>query len=685
MNIRRPAHWFLAAVLLVFATPVTTERMTAQSLPTLFESGRPGAQPTARPVRPHQARKARLRLEALNAPAFRLNLFDNADRVAYRTRVQEHGNGRYSWLGTTDDGGIVSFAVVDGVTTGTVYLDGRSFEIIPDADGEHTIEELNAAAFPTEEGPGAVLEPDMAADAGGDGAVTAVTAADGLTEIGVMVLWTPAARTAAGGQANIQSLILAAVTNANLAYANSLVNARLKLVYSAEVAFAETPSNMSGDLSALRGSTDGKADGIHALRDQYGADIVSLVGNGYASAGYCGLGYLMSSPSTAYASNAFNIVDRTCAVGNLSFAHEVGHNQGLQHDPGSAGGAPSYTYAYGYQDPSGAFRTVLSYGSATRIPYLSSPVVFYNGRVTGTGSQDNARALNNNAAIVAAFKAGSSTTPSCSYSVSPTSLSFQSGGGSLTVAVTASSGCSWTSSSGSAWASVSGSGSGSGSATVTAVSNSGGARSATVTVAGVTVAVNQAAPATCSYTVSPTSLSFQAGAGTASVSVTTTAGCSWTSSSGTAWAGVSGSGSGSGTATVSVASNSGGARSAAVTVAGRVVSVSQAAAPTSTCSYAVSPTSLSFTASGGSASVTVTAGAGCAWTASSGTSWVSVSGSGSGSGTATVTVPATKGGARSGSVTVAGKTVSVSQAGASKGGGKKGSGDGTGSPGGGNK
>jgi hypothetical protein len=685
MYTRRPAQWFLAAVLLVFATPVTTERMTAQSLPTLFESGRPGAQPTARPVRPHQARKARLRLEALNAPAFRLNLFDNADRVAYRTRVQEHGNGRYSWLGTTDDGGIVSFAVVDGVTTGTVYLDGRSFEIIPDADGEHTIEELNAAAFPTEEGPGAVLEPDMAADAGGDAAVTAMAAADGLAEIGVMVLWTPAARTAAGGQANIQSLILAAVNNANLAYTNSLVNARLKLVYSAEVTFTETPSNISSDLSALRGTTDGKADSIHALRDQYGADVVSLIGNGYAAAGYCGVGYLMSFASTSFASNAFNIVDRTCAAGYLSFAHEVGHNQGLQHDPANAGGTPSYNYAYGYQDPGGAFRTVLSYGSATRVPYLSSPSVLYSGRVTGTASQDNARALNNNAATVAAFKSGSSTTPSCSYSVSPTSLSFQSGATSATVTVTTTSGCSWTSS-GSSFASVSGSGSGSGTATVSVTSNGGSSRSTSVTIAGKSVTVSQAAAATtCSYTVTPTSLTFQSGAASATVSVTTGTGCSWTSSSGASWAAVSGSGSGSGTATVSVASNSGGARSAAVTVAGRVVSVSQAAAPTSTCSYAVSPTSLGFTASGGSAAVTVTAGAGCSWTASSGTSWVSVTGSGSGSGTATVTVPATKGGARSASVTVAGKTVSVSQAGASKGGGKRGSGDGTGSPGGGNK
>lgn len=496
MSTRRRACSLLIVALLAPAMPGSGLSVSAQSLPTLFESGRPGARLTKRPVRPHQARKAKLRLEALNVPAFRLNLFDNADRIAYRTRVDDHGSGRYSWLGTTDDGGIVSFAVVAGVTTGTVYLDGRSFEIIPDADGEHTIEELNAAAFPTEEGPDGVLEADMVPDAGGDGVVSGMAAGDTLPEIGVMVLWTPAARSAAGGQANIESLILAAVNNANLSYTNSLVNARLKLVYSAEVAFTETPSNMSGDLSALRGSTDGKADNIHALRDQYGADIVSLIGNGYAGAGYCGLGYLMSSPSTSFASNAFNIVDRTCAAGYLSFAHEVGHNQGLHHDPSNAGSTPSYNYAYGYQDPGGAFRTVLSYGGATRVPYLSSPSVLYGGRVTGTSSQDNARALSNTAATVAAFRGGSgSTATACSYSVSTTAVSFAATAGSASVTVSTANGCTWASSSGS-WATVTGSGSASGVATVSVPANTGAARTTFVVVAGTTVNVSQAAPKT---------------------------------------------------------------------------------------------------------------------------------------------------------------------------------------------
>ena len=166
------------------------------------------------------------------------------------------------------------------------------------------------------------------------------------------------------------------------------------------------------------------------------------------NSGACGIGSLMSTVSTSFAGSAFNVVDRTCAVGNLSYVHEVGHNQGLHHDPANASSTPSYPYAYGYQDPSGIFRTVMSYGGAVRIAYMSSPNNVYNGVVTGTASQDNVRALNGNVATVAAFKStgGGSTpppAPTCTYSVSTTSLSFAATGGSKSVSVTAPTGCNW--------------------------------------------------------------------------------------------------------------------------------------------------------------------------------------------------------------------------------------------------
>ncbi|MET0622955.1 MAG: M36 family metallopeptidase [Pyrinomonadaceae bacterium] len=90
-----------------------------------------------------------------------------------------------------------------------------------------------------------------------------------------------------------------------------------------------------------------------------------------------------------------------------------------------------------------------------------------------------------------------------------------------------------------------------------------------------------------------------------------------------------------------------------------------------TCTYSISPTSASATAAGGSGTVTVTAGAGCAWTAVSNSGFIGVTSgaSGSGSGTVTYSVGANAGTtARTGTLTIAGQTFTVTQAGTGGGG-----------------
>ena len=74
-----------------------------------------------------------------------------------------------------------------------------------------------------------------------------------------MIVWTPNAEAAQGGRAAMESLALNSVANANLVYTNSGVNAQLRLVYAGKVSYTETPSNISTDLNALRGTADGKS------------------------------------------------------------------------------------------------------------------------------------------------------------------------------------------------------------------------------------------------------------------------------------------------------------------------------------------------------------------------------------------------------------------------------------------
>ena len=94
------------------------------------------------------------------------------------------------------------------------------------------------------------------------------------------------------------------------------------------------------------------------------------------------------------------------------------------------------------------------------------------------------------------------------------------------------------------------------------------------------------------------------------------------------------------------------------------VSTTNPVAPTPTCTYALSSTSLSIAGTGGTASLTVSAGTGCAWTVSSSSSFVTVTSSTSqtGNGTVNVTISENTGDARSATLTVAGQSVTVSQA-----------------------
>src|SRR5262245_10706327 len=83
------------------------------------------------------------------------------------------------------------------------------------------------------------------------------------------------------------------------------------------------------------------------------------------------------------------------------------------------------------------------------------------------------------------------------------------------------------------------------------------------------------------------------------------------------------------------------------------------------CAFAISPTSASVPGSGGTGSVGVTTTTGCPWTAVSNDSWITVTSGASGSGNGTVgsSVAANSGAtARTGTVAVAGKTCTVTEA-----------------------
>ena len=146
--------------------------------------------------------------------------------------------------------------------------------------------------------------------------------------------------------------------------------------------------------------------------------------------------------------------------------------------------------------------------------------------------------------------------------------------------------------------------------------------------------------------------------------MSTTSGCTWAATSNVTWLTITSgaSGSGGGNVTFTVAANTGVARTGTLTIAGQTFTVNQAAA--GPCTYSINPTTITVgDAEVSGLSVAVTAGAGCTWTATPNAGWVQITAgsAGTGNGSVTYTVGSYNGSSRTGTITIAGQTFTVTQ------------------------
>ena len=269
----------------------------------------------------------------------------------------------------------------------------------------------------------------------------------------------------------------------------------------------------------------------------------------------------------------------------------------------------------------------------------------------------------------------------CRYDLAPASLSVDAGGGSSTVTVATLSDCAWTATTDVSWIALSSSPTGSGNGTVgfTVAANSGDRRVGGVIVGGQRSTVTQASaivtpsPTPCTYAIAPVSFSAGATGGPGTVAVSAGSGCAWTAASNASWITITSGAAGTANGSVgfSVVANTGASRTGTLTIAGRAFTVTQAAAgsappppPPASCTYSISPSSKNVGALGVVDDVQVSTASGCAWTASSGAGWILITSgaSGTGNGTVNYSVVANLGGARTGTLTIAGQTFTVTQA-----------------------
>ena len=173
----------------------------------------------------------------------------------------------------------------------------------------------------------------------------------------------------------------------------------------------------------------------------------------------------------------------------------------------------------------------------------------------------------------------------------------------------------------------------------------------------------------CTFAIPEEHLSRDVGpaGGAFTVPITTQPSCTWTVTTAAPFVVVDpSSGTGSGGVLVTVASNSGDSRVTPLTVAGEVVTIRQgaASAPSPGCTLAVTPGELAVPASGGTVSVAVGgAGKSCEWTATTPDAFLEIVSASPqvGDGTVNIRIAANTGRVRTGSLTVAGRLVTVTQ------------------------
>ncbi len=387
---------------------------------------------------------------------------------------------------------------------------------------------------------------------------------------------------------------------------------------------------------------------------------------------------LMTIPFKDNAGNEINIPIVVQGVGSSTGACVSGLVPPGVSNFSSAGGSSSFSVTAS----SGCSWTATSSNSSwlqltTTSGAGNGTVYFEVTQNTGTSSRTGTINVGGQTFTVTQAAASNNNTACTSPTVSPTTFSPGAAGGTYSINVSTPAGCSWNadvSLFSAGWINVTTGRTYTGSGTVKfSVAASSGNRIGYLTVDGKSITVTQQGSG-CSYSVSPSTQTLGTSASSGNLTITAGANCPWTIvSTDTSWLTItsSASGAGSGNVSYSVAADTANVkRTASIFVEQSPGTASLAVTQdpgSSGCNYSLSSYSNPLGVSGGSGSFNVVAtGSGCSWTATSNNSaWLHItSGStGSGGGTVSYTVDANAGSARTGTITAAGQTFTVSEAG----------------------
>lgn len=256
---------------------------------------------------------------------------------------------------------------------------------------------------------------------------------EGVARIDVMLVYTPSAL--AWAEQNDGSIDLAmaqAMNLSQLAMDNSDIDIEFHLVHAEEVDFDESDVSLYDGLRKLATSPDnswgsrfeGYMEEVHEWRDDYGADLVALLGDGFDD-DFGGWAFILDDndgkPEEAFSTNEISQV-----TNSFLLVHEMAHNMGSHHSrmqedqPAPASGALfdySTGWRWGAANEETTYFSIMTYHEGSLpAPLFSNPDLEWGGEAAGAydgdyAPADNARSLQEARWMISEYRSSEADLP----------------------------------------------------------------------------------------------------------------------------------------------------------------------------------------------------------------------------------------------------------------------------------
>lgn len=337
--------------------------------------------------------------------------------VAELSLFEDRGEGDAMWAGRVagSDYESVVFTVANDHLAGHFGVPGGAkYRISARPDGRGRIENLSTMARrPKEEYcPGGVVPdrplPVAAIEAQRSDRPGGVVQASSHNHLDILVLYSEAARARYEARdGSVDARLRESIDYLNLVFRNGELDVVARLVHHEQAPDSLEITNSGSEvLGRLQQNQE-----VRALRAEHRADLVHIFVTGEVR-DVCGIAYLLEKGDTAQSfSPAGYALTVMQGCGDETFAHEVGHNLGGNHDPQNAGNyeerrntSAIQPYAFGHTwfsatPPNPPHKdTIMSYGSGEVEPWFST--VRVEPRIDGhrvtlgiAGERENERAI----------------------------------------------------------------------------------------------------------------------------------------------------------------------------------------------------------------------------------------------------------------------------------------------------